>query len=192
MNLGSRKIPALPAVSQASAGMRGFALYEMGYHGGHSYKDNLQRKEKHSSKPESLLSGPYARRASAASPLPRSSSSQTSFQGIRPLGLCITDKRGPASGKSCLVAVQVSFPVYAASSGLCKPAQPVPALPPGSAGGPVRWLEPGTRHQDPTASSSALVISCQEHLCLCSSWAELSALGAATQLLQTSQYLERQ
>ena len=59
------------------------------------------------------------------------------------------------------LAVQVSFPVEAASSGLCKPTQPVPALPPGSAGGPVRWLEPGTRHQDPTASSSALVISCQ-------------------------------
>lgn len=58
------------------------------------------------------------------------------------------------------MAVQVSLPVDAASSGLCKPEQLVPALPPGSAGGPVRWLEPGTHHQGPKASS-ALVISSQ-------------------------------
>ena len=58
MNLGSGKIPALPAMSQASAGMRGLALYEMGYSGGHSYKDNLQKKEKHSSKLKAYFQDP--------------------------------------------------------------------------------------------------------------------------------------
>ena len=158
MNLGSGKIPALPAMSQASAGMRGLALYEMGYCGGHSYKDNLQREEKHSSKPKAYSQDPMQGEHPLSLPYPGLAAPRPVSRGSDPW-VSASQTTWPCLWEE--LAVQVSFPVEAASSGLCKPTQPVPALPPGSAGGPVRWLEPGTRHQDPTASSSALVISCQ-------------------------------
>lgn len=166
MKLGSGKIPALPAVSQASV-VGDLPCMRWDTEVVIFRRTIFRGRRKHPSKLKAYSQDPTREGRSAVSPSSRSNSSRTSFQRIRPLCLCFIDKPEAASGKSCLVAVQVSLPVDAASSGLCKPEQLVPALPPGSAGGPVRWLEPGTHHQGPKASS-ALVISSQAHLCLCS------------------------